>query len=272
MSLYQQAKHLMRVYRVFPKKYLGQNFVVDKQFLQLMSSYASVGRSDVVLEVGAGFGFLTRLLAQKSRKVVAVEADARLVEALQNELSRFDNVELIEGSVLKVAIPPFDKVVSNPPFSISSPLLFWLLKRTFNRAVVTFQKEFVERLNAPVGSKDYGRLTISTYYHSEVEVLDSIPKEAFYPSPEVDVVIVRLKPKRLAPFRLEDEEVFDEVVQTLFTQRNRKVRNAVLPLLRKHGSEGTAAVKNADVLPFHNKRVRDLAPEDFGVLANELST
>ncbi|MDH5494223.1 MAG: 16S rRNA (adenine(1518)-N(6)/adenine(1519)-N(6))-dimethyltransferase RsmA [Candidatus Bathyarchaeota archaeon] len=272
MSLYQKAEHLMRTYRVFPKKYLGQNFVVDEQFLQLMSSYASVGRSDVVLEVGAGFGFLTCLLAQKSRKVIAVEADARLMTALQNELGGFDNAELIEGNILKVAIPPFDKVVSNPPFSISSPLLFWLLKRTFNCAVLTFQKEFARRLDTPIGSKDYGRLTVSTSYHVEVELLDNVPKEAFYPPPDVDVVIVRLIPKRLAPFKVEDEEVFDEVVQTLFTQRNRKVRNAVLPLLRKYGLKGTAAVKRADVLPFHNKRVRDLAPEDFGALANELST
>ena len=271
MSLYQKAKHLMCAYGIFPKKYLGQNFVVDEQFLQLMSSYASVRRSDVVLEIGAGFGFLTRLLAQKSRKVVAVEADARLVEALQNELSRFDNVELIEGSILKVAIPPFGKVVSNPPFSISSPLLFWLLKRTFQCAVLTFQKEFAERLDAPVGSKDYGRLAVFTSYRFEVEALDNVPKDAFYPPPDVDVVIVRLKPKRLVPFKVEDEEVFDEVVQTLFTQRNRKVRNAVLPFLRKHGLKDIAAVKKADVLPFHNKRVRDLAPEDFGVLATELS-
>jgi len=271
MDLYRKAKYLMRTYKIFPKKRLGQNFMVNSNVLQLMSSYAAVGQADVVLEVGAGFGFLTRFLSQKARKVIAVEADACLIEVLQNELSEFKNVEVVKGDILKVTLPSFDKIVSNPPFSISSPLLFWLLNKTFDCAILTFQKEFANRLNAPIGSKDYSRLTVYTSYHAEVELLDPIPKTAFYPPPDVDAVIVRLKPKRFPPFKVEDEKVFDEVVRTLFTQRNRKVRKAVLPLLHKYGLKSTAAVRKADILPFRDKRVRELAPEDFGALANELS-
>ncbi|MFQ6068777.1 MAG: 16S rRNA (adenine(1518)-N(6)/adenine(1519)-N(6))-dimethyltransferase RsmA [Candidatus Bathyarchaeia archaeon] len=271
MNLYRKVKYLMRTYRIFPKKRLSQNFMVKEQFLQLMVWYAAIRRSDVVLELGAGFGFLTRFLAQKAGRVIAVEADARLMKVLQDELEDFGNVELIEGDILKVAIPAFNKVVSNPPFSISSPLLFWLLNKNFECAVLTFQKEFATRLAASIGSKDYSRLTISTSYYAEVELLGHVPKEAFYPHPDVDAIIVRLKPKRVPPFKVKDEKVFDEVVRTLFTQRNRKVRNAVLPLLHKYGLRGAVAVKKADLLPFRNKRVRELAPEDFGMLANELA-
>lgn len=267
MNLYRRAKHLTRTYGVFPKKRLSQNFIVDEHFLGLMCSYGAVDRSDVVLEVGAGFGFLTRFLAQRAGRVAAVEADARLIKALQSELADFDNIELIEGDIFKVITPSFNKIISNPPFSISSPLLFWLLRKNFDCAVLTFQKEFAKRLDAPIGTKDYSRLTVCTDYHAEVELLNSVPKEAFYPSPEVDIAIVRLKPKDPLPFKVKDEKVFDEIVRTLFTQRNRKVRNAVLPLLHRYGLNDAIA----DLLPFHNKRVRTLAPEDFGVLANELS-
>lgn len=271
MDLYETAKHLMRVHRIFPKRRLGQNFMVDEHLLWLMSSYAAVKRSDVVLEVGAGFGFLTRLLAQKARKVVAVEADTRILKVLRNELADIDNIELVEGNILKVTIPRFRKVVSNPPFSISSPLLFWLFNRTFDCAVLTLQKEFARRLDAPVGSKEYSRLTVSMFYRSEVELLDPVPRDAFYPTPAVEAVIVRLNPKKTPPFEVKDEKALDRVLRTLFTQRNRKVRNAILPLLRKHELQSTVSARRVDLQSLGDKRVRELTPEDFGALANELS-
>lgn len=271
MSLYRKAKRLIHTYGIIPKKHLGQNFVVDEGFLQHLVSYGALERSDVVLEIGAGFGFLTRLLAEKSRKVVAVEVDARFAPILQSRLADYENIELIEGDIFKAAVPPFNKVISNPPFSISSPLLLWLLKKTFDLAVLTFQREFTERLDADIGTEKYSRLTVLTYYYAEVEVLDDVPRKAFYPPPEVDAAMVKLKRRRLPPFKVRDQKAFSEAVQILFTQRNRKVRNAVLPILRKYGLKGTAAKKRADSLPFHNRRVRRLAPEDFGALANELS-
>ena len=267
----QATKRLTSKYGVFPKKRLGQNFMVDDHFFELMISHAMLTRSDTVLEVGAGFGLLTRRLAQKAGRVVAVEVDGRLVKALRRELADLDNVELIEGDVLEAHIPAFSKVVSNPPFSISSPLLFWLLEKPFECAVLTFQKEFAKRLDAQVGSKDYSRLTVSTYCRADVELLDEVPKEAFYPSPDVDAAIVLLKPKKSPPFRVKEETILNEMLRILFTQRNRKVRKAILTLLHKQGLKDTEAVKKADSLPFMEKRVRDLSPEDFGALANELS-
>ncbi|UCH31440.1 MAG: ribosomal RNA small subunit methyltransferase A [Candidatus Bathyarchaeota archaeon] len=271
MDLCKKTMDLIQNYRILPKKHLGQNFMIDSHYLQLLASYAKIKRSDTVLEVGAGLGFLTRILAQKSKTVLAVEIDTRLVKVLQNELIAFENIKLIEGDILKDPIPPFQKLVSNPPFSISSPLLFWLLGRTFSHATLTLQEDFARRLNAPLGSKDYSRLTVSTYFHFEVELLDNVPRKAFFPLPKVDAVIVQLKHKTPSPFLVKDKGIFNDVVRTLFTQRNRKVRNAILPLFREHGPIDVAAKKKAFRLPFLNKRVRELAPEDFGMLANELS-
>ena len=242
--------------------------MVNDGYLHSMAYYASLQTDDIILEIGPGFGNLTRVLSPVCKKVIAVEVDHRLVEALRQELARSDNVVIIDGDVLEAKIPEFNKVVANPPFSISSPILFWLLEKSFDLAVLTFQKEFADRLGAEVGTKDYSRLTVETYYRAEVELLETVPREAFFPPPDVEACIVRLKPRGTSPFHVKNEELFHELVRTLFSQRNRKVRNAVVNLLRKPGMENVLA----DSLLFHDKRVRELTPEDFGTIANELSS
>ncbi len=269
MSLYKETRSLLQGYKIFPKKRLGQNFVIDSSLLQSLIAYGNIDKEDTVLEVGAGLGFLTRLLSLKCRRVLAVEIDSKLATVVRENLFKLRNVELIEGDVLTAKIPSFDKMVSAPPYSISSPLLFWLLRKAFQLAVVAFQEEFARRLRADVGSKDYSRLTVTTYYRADVELLDHISKNSFYPSPDVDSVIVRIKPKP-APFKVKDEKAFFELVQTAFTQRNKKLRNVIPPLLIKRGLDKQKAQMLADSLTFHDKRVRQLAPEDFGALTNEI--
>jgi 16S rRNA (adenine1518-N6/adenine1519-N6)-dimethyltransferase len=268
-NLLQRAKHLLRLYGFSPKKRLGQNFTVNSEILQRLVSHASLTKDDVVLEVGAGFGFLTPLLSGACKKVIAVEVDPTLVNFLRKQLHSLQNVELIEGDILNVSLPPFNKVVSAPPYSISSPLLFRLLENKFDSAVLILQKEFAERLAASVGSKDYGRLTVTIYYRADVELLDLVPRTMFYPPPDVDSMMVRLKP-RAAPFHVDNEETFFELVRTLFTQRNKKVRNGLIPFLRKRELSKEEAVELADSMVYSAKRVRELAPEDFGILTNML--
>ncbi len=270
MFLLGRAKQIIHLHKIFPKKHLGQNFVVDSSLLENMISYALINRKDTVLEIGAGLGFLTRLLSKKCQRVIAVEIDPRLIKILKEQLQGLRNVDLIEGNLLNVSIPHFNKVVSTPPYSISSPILFWLLEKKFDCAIITFQKEFAERLVAPVGSRNYGRLTINVYYRAEVKLLDQVPRRVFYPSPDVDSMIVQLKPRREPPFFVKDEQVFHELVQALFTQRNKKVRNSFLFYLGKRGIRKRKAIKMANSLTFHDRRVRELAPEDFGALANEV--
>jgi len=269
LSLYRETRNLLRRYRIFPKKRLGQHFAVDNSLLQSLIAHADVSQGDTVLEVGAGLGFLTRLLSSRYRKVIAVEVDAKLVAVLHAQLSKLQNVELIQGDILTTNIPSFNKVVSTPPYSISSHLLFWLLEKPFELAVLAFQEEFARRLTAAVGSRDYSRLTVAIYYHADAELLDHVPKSSFYPPPDVDSIIVRLKPKPV-PFKVKDEKAFFELVQSVFTQRNKKLRNAVLPFLIKKGLRKEDAQRFADSLTFYDKRVRELAPEDFGALTNEI--
>ena len=271
INLLQRAKHLLRLYGFSPKKRLGQNFTVNSDIVRRLVEYASLTEDDVVLEVGAGFGFLTQLLSGECKKVIAVEVDPQLVIFLRKQLRNLKNVDLVEGDILKASLPAFNKVVSAPPYSISSPLLFRLLETKFDLAVLILQKEFAERLAAPVGSKDYGRITVTIYYRADVELLDAVSRKMFYPPPDVDSMMLRLKP-RDPPFHVDDEAIFFELVRTLFTQRNKKVRNALISFLRKRELPKEDAVELADSTVYSAKRVRELAPEDFGILANEFAT
>ncbi|MEM2419970.1 MAG: 16S rRNA (adenine(1518)-N(6)/adenine(1519)-N(6))-dimethyltransferase RsmA [Candidatus Bathyarchaeia archaeon] len=268
MSLLEETKRLLRRYRIFPKKRLSQHFTVDPFIFRLMAEYAALTSNDVVLDVGAGFGFLTRYLAGKCQGVLAVELDHKVAAALRALLRDLPNAVVVEGDVFKVQLPSFNKVVAIPPYGISSHLVEWLFSKPIECAVFVLQKEFAQRLVAPVGSKNYSWLTVLTYYYFEVELLDEVPRHAFYPPPKVDSIIVLLKPKRPRPFQVNSEEKFKRFVQTLFTQRNKKVRNAIWVFAKKECNLAGRNMQTGVSIPFQDRRVRELAPEDFGVLVN----
>jgi len=267
MTLLDETKRLLRHYRIIPKKRLGQNFLVDEEVLYKMVAYANLNEEDAILEIGAGLGFLTEKLAEKAERVIAVEIDDKLVRVLRERLRAWKNVTILHGDIMKIDTPDFNKVVSTPPYSISSPLQFWLLNRSFNEAILSFQKEFARRLIAPINSKDYGRLTVTTYYRADVEVLDVIAKESFWPPPKVDSVIVRLKPRK-PPFKVMDEGIFLDVVRAIFTQKNKKLRNAIIPFFSKFRLSSKEARRIADSLPFRERRPRELSPEEIGIIAD----
>jgi 16S rRNA (adenine1518-N6/adenine1519-N6)-dimethyltransferase len=272
MSL-SETKLLLRRHRILPNRLLGQNFMVESHIFAKLSGYASLDKSDVVLEVGAGFGFLTRFLSNICKSVLAVEKDPCVAEVLREQLRGVANVTLIEGDVLKAQVPVFNKVVSIPPYQISSRLLMWLFNRGFECAVLVFQKEFANRLVASVGTEDYGWLTVFAYHAAQVELLDAVPRRMFFPQPEVDSVIVRLKKREAAPFEVKDVALFRQMLRLVFTERNKKVSNAVVPFIKSvHGFSAEEAKKLVCELPFREKRVRALSPEDFGALANALAT
>ena len=269
-SMISRVRHLLRRLNVKPSRRLGQNFVVCEGLLDDMVSYASVSSDDVVLEIGAGLGFLTERLAERAAKVIAVELDRRLVEFLCFRFRNSRNVEVVSGDFLDLELPRFDKVVSNVPFSISSPLTFKLAEYGgFDCAVLTYQKEFAERMVASVGSKCYGRLTVTVNFFFNVMLLGSVSRSCFYPSPDVDAAVVKLVPKGrrcLSDFDL----FFLWLVSFLFSQRNRKVRNAVLTYCRSKGLSRDEWTNLLENLPLREIRVRDLGLDDFLRLASFL--
>jgi 16S rRNA (adenine1518-N6/adenine1519-N6)-dimethyltransferase len=269
MSLLHETKELLHRYGVKPRKKLGQSFVTDRALLERMVAHADLKQRDIVLEIGAGLGFLTELLAKNAGRVIAIEVDSKLLKILSDRLSTFKNVEIVYGDILKIAFPKFTKVVSNPPYAISSPLIFRLLEKKFDRGILTFQEEFARRLVAQKGTNEYGRLTVMVYYYAEAELLEPVSEDSFYPSPNVASIVVYLK-TRNPPFRVLDEGLFSALVRALFTQRNRKVKKALDVFFRGIARADRHVKELVEKLPFLESRVEQLAPEDFGVLSNAI--
>ena len=270
MSL-EQVEQLINSQRIAPNKGLGQNFLVEPTLYPKLCSYAELTVHDVVLDAGAGFGFLTLFLAKQCRAVIAVEKDRQVASVLREQTRNIGNVTVVEGDVLKVQLPVFNKVIALPPYYLSSNLVTWLLGRNIDCAVLVVQKEFAQRLIAPVGSEDYSWLTVFVFQHALAEVFEEVPKVLFYPPPEVDSIILRLTPHKTKSFEIKDEACFIRLVKWLFTERNKKLSKALSPFLRSNFKfTKLEAEKLAQTLPNHDKRVRELLPKDFGAIANAL--
>ncbi|RLI13101.1 ribosomal RNA small subunit methyltransferase A [Candidatus Bathyarchaeota archaeon] len=266
-----KVKAILRSYGLKPKKKLGQHFLLDERLMERLADHAQLSERDVVLDAGAGLGFLTEVLARRSGKVLAVEIDRGLVRALRDRLAGYQNVRIIEGDVLKVPLPSFNKTVSTPPYNIISRLIFWLLDRPgLDVAVLVVQEELARRLVAEPNTDDYGRLTVTAYYRADVEVLEPVPRDRFWPQPDVDSVAVKFI-KRPAPFKVLDEDLFLALVRGLFSHRNKMVRRALRLALAALGMDEQDARKLAEGAPHATRRVRELMPEDLAEIANYVS-
>lgn len=272
--MFDDTLQLLRRHGIRLSKRAGQHQVIDPTVLERMVDHAELSRDDVVLEIGAGVGNLTSLLAARAGKVIAVERDKRLARILGERFRGHSNVELLCGDALRIELPRFDKVVANLPYGISSDITFRLLEHRFKLAVLMFQREFAQRLVAEPGSDDYGRLTVNAYYRANIELLDEVPPTAFFPPPKVTSAIVRLRP-RGPPFKVRGEQVFFKVVRALFQHRRQRVRNAlyrsfgeVFPGVKISKEDRRATVDQRLPKELAEARVMDLAPEKFGEIAD----
>ena len=268
-----QTLTLLRKHGIRLSKLAGQHQVIDPIVLQQMVDYAELSRDDVVLEIGAGTGNLTCLLAQRAGKVIAVERDRRFLKILNERLRGSPNVELLCGDALHIEFPEFNKAVANLPYGISSDITFKLLEHDFASAVLMYQREFAERLVAKPGSDDYSRLTVNVYYRADVELLGEVPPTAFVPQPKVTSSIIRLRPHK-PPFEVADESLFFRVVRALFQHRRQRVRNALYHSFEEVFQTRLPKAKRRALIDqklpkeLAEARVMDLEPKEFGDMAN----
>lgn len=244
---------------VRPSRSRGQHFLTDARVAERAIRHADVGASDVVLEIGPGLGVLTRRLVERARHVVAIESDRRFAAYLQKAVPR---AEIVHGDGLKVPWPAFDVMVSNLPYQISSPLTFRLLETPFDRAVLMYQWEFARRMVAAPGTPDYSRLSVGVYVRAACTVLERVPRNAFHPQPKVSSALVRLEP-RPCPFPLDDPAAFDAVVAALFEHRRKTVANGLRLAWRAFTATPEALEARMDGLPFGERRVEELRPEEI---------
>jgi 16S rRNA (adenine1518-N6/adenine1519-N6)-dimethyltransferase len=252
-----------------PSKRLGQNFLLDQSIASDVISSINPTESDTILEPGPGHGILTRLLQKKAGKVVAVEKDPVLARELAETFRDYHNIVVVEGDILKTnPLPDFNKVVSTPPYYLSSKLSLFLSKIKFDVAGVVFQKEFGERLLAEPGTREYGRLTVSVRRRLKIQKIRVISRTAFRPRPKVDSILLRMTP--LQHPRQLDEQSFEEVVRGLFNQRRRLTRSALAHFLtKKLGRESAREIMRE--IPLPDERVFQLSIAQLEELSEQLA-
>ncbi|MDR3205961.1 MAG: 16S rRNA (adenine(1518)-N(6)/adenine(1519)-N(6))-dimethyltransferase RsmA [Candidatus Methanoplasma sp.] len=239
---------------VVPKKSKGQNFLADGRVADRHVDFADISDGDRVLEVGPGLGVLTERLLNRPCELTCIELDDILANFIGEKYG--DRLTLIRGDAVKVPFPPFDRFVSNLPYSVSTPIIFKLLEYDFKKAVVMVQREFADRMIADVGSPDYSRLTVNLYYRADCRMLEKVPRSRFKPAPKVDSAIVEITP-RPAPFAVRDEKTFFRVTEITFNHRRKKI-----------GTSLKAAGLYGDGVPYADERVENLRPAEIAEIAD----
>jgi len=255
---------------VRPRKKWGQNFVVDPNTIRKVVKAAEIDAGDVVLEIGAGLGSLTLGLASCATRVVALEIDARLTESLRAVVAQAPNVDIVEGDALKLDLGEFGagNLVANLPYNIASTVVLKTLQEApgISRLTVMCQKEVGDRMAAGAGGKDYGITSVLIARHGRAVVVARIARNAFYPVPNVDSVIVKVV-RHEAPIAVNDES-FKRVVKAAFAQRRKGLRSSLAPVA---GNVRAAEelLTGAGIRP--HARAEELDLEQFVALARGLT-
>ena len=256
-------------------KGLGQNFLLDKNVLTEIVDAAEPG--DGVVEVGPGFGVLTRELAMNSEKVVTIELDNRLFPVLDYTLEEFDNVKVVEGDILKINLNEIineefgNKKISfaaNLPYYITTPIITMLLEGNYpiKKIVVMVQKEVAQRLCADAGNKEYGAISVLCRYFSNPRIVTIVPAESFYPAPKVDSAVVCLDVCEKPNVLVKNEKMFFKVVKAAFSQRRKTLLNCLSSSFGMEKGKVSDVIEKCGIEP--GIRGERLGLEEFAKLAD----
>ena len=279
-SLSKETKNILNQHGIKLNKNLGQNYLIDKNKRDQIVNFANINNKDIILEIGTGIGTLTLELAKKAKKVIAIEQDSKIATILSERLKKekIDNVELINDDALNVDFPKFNKIVSNLPYQISSPITFKFINYDFDLAILMYQKEFANRMNGSVGTKDYSRLSAMLYFKCDVDALTDVSAESFIPKPKIDSTVVKLTPKE-NKISDEDFKVYSNFTKALFQHRNKKIRNALIDsrhiickLDKKEMKEKINNIEDEKLNDYLKLRVIAIKPEDILFLSKELNS
>ena len=278
MDLFSELNNLMAHYSFKPSKKFSQNFLINKVVLDKMVALAELKSSDVVLEIGSGTGFLTKELL-KHCKVIGIELDEKLIEILKkeilnsNELSERKNFELIEGDFLKVELPEFNKIVSCPPYQISSGIMYKLFSLDFDFAVFLLQREFVEKLLAEENFVEYTAITVLINYFFEPVFEFKVANSSFFPAPKTESAVIKLiSRKRFG--KVEDEQLFIKFVKNIFRFKNKNFSNALKQsfdeLSKTKELNKEKVFEKANAMKHSTEKVQSLSVKALVKIFNEL--
>ena len=221
----------------FQKKF-GQNFLIDTGILEEIIAAARITKEDFVLEIGPGIGTMTQYLCEAARQVVAVEIDSNLIPILEDTLSAYDNVEVINEDILKLDLSRLVeeknggkpvKVVANLPYYITTPIVMGLFEShvPIDSITIMVQKEVADRMQVGPGTKDYGALSLAVQYYANPEIVVHVPPSCFMPQPKVGSAVIRLTRHEQPVVDVEDEKLLFQIIRASFNQRRKTLLNGL---------------------------------------------
>jgi len=269
---------ILRQRGIRPRKHLGQSFLQDQNITSKIIEFADIQPDETIVEIGAGLGIMTNLMAGKARRVIALEVDPGMVQILNERLQCLGNVQVIKTDVLKYdffsACPPDSseklKIIGNVPYQISSPLLFRLLdfRSCISSMVLMLQKEVVDRISALPGTNNYGIPSVAVSMFCRSERLMDVPASCFYPEPKVVSAILKMRVRERPLIELRDEALFRQIVRLAFAKRRKTLMNN----LRYNHLPGYSPEEMLSALQASGidgmRRAETLSAEEFGLLTN----
>lgn len=274
-------KKVMGEHSVTFSKGLGQNFLVNPTVCPRMADAIreSTDKPIGVLEIGAGVGVLTKELLERCEKVVCIELDTRLFPVLEDTLSGYDNLTLINGDILKIDLQQVINehfkgmeifVCANLPYYITSPVIMRLLeeKLPFNKIIVMVQKEAGDRLCAKVGTRESGAVTVAVNYYAKAKKLFDVSRGSFFPNPKVDSCVIGLDLTKKDDYNVADEGLFFKMIKSAFAQRRKTILNSVSSGMNIPKDKLSLAIEKAGLSP--TARAEALTMEELVTLANKI--
>lgn len=273
---------VLEKYGIRAQKKYGQNFLIDRNVLERIADISQIGKEDLVLEIGPGLGALTQILCERAGKVIAVEIDRKLIPVLEDTLSSYENLTLINRDILKCSLNDLlkegdrygsVKVVANLPYYITTPVLMYILESgyPFECVTVMIQKEVADRIKAGPSTKEYGSLSLAVRYYSEPSVALQVGSSCFVPRPNVDSVILKLDIYKEKPVTAKDEKLLFNLIRGSFNQRRKTLVNGLKNYagldLSKEQIEG--AIEKLGKKP--SVRGEELSLSEFAQLADILT-
>ena len=281
---FSEIQKYIKEHRLYPKKRWGQNFLIDKNIIGKIIRESGIDKNDLIIEIGTGYGSLTKGLAITGKGVLSIEIDQELEIVLKNELGEYDNIKVLFADVLQVNIEEelriaFSqkditsyKVCANIPYNITTPIIFYLLEKCplMESATLMVQKEVAKRILASPGSKDYGLLTIMIKYYGEARFLMDVSANCFYPKPEVDSTVIQIKPDKAKRVLIQSEKVFKAFLQTAFQKRRKTILNIASGFFKTDKNLVKKKIEDLNLSPA--SRPENLTIEEFALIVNTLSS
>ncbi len=233
-----RTNEIISKYNFFFKKNYGQNFLIDSNIIENIAESAQITKDDYVIEIGPGIGSLTQVLAESAKKVIAIEIDKNLIPILEDTLSPYDNIEIINQDVLKLDLNEVIKekcedkpvkVVANLPYYITTPIVAALLEKRYKIKSITvmIQKEVADRFLADNKSKEYGAISLLINYYANTKLNMIVSANCFTPRPKVDSAVITLNLYDELPLKADDEKLFFEIIKLAFGQRRKTLLNCI---------------------------------------------